>query len=145
MKCLVRKQFGTLRAIDQAGEDALRAIPNGSLVQVEVKRPRNVQHHRLYWALVSLVFESQREPSRYATAEDVHAAIKIAAGLRTRIELPDGTVGYIPGSIAFHKMDQDEFRQFYERVCDLVAKHFLPGVNSDDLKREVESMIGVAA
>lgn len=122
----------------------MRDIPNGALVQIEVKRPRNIQHHRLYFALVSLVWDNI-DHDRYPSVEDLHGAIKIAAGLRTRIELPDGTQGFMPGSIAFHKMSQDDFSSFYSKVCDLVARHFLPGVNSEDLKREVESMIGAAA
>jgi hypothetical protein len=42
-------------------------------------------------------------------------------------------------------MDQFEFSQFYDRVCDLVAKHFLPGVSVEALKAEVEEMIGARA
>jgi len=145
VKILVRKQFGTLRPVDEAGEEVLRGIANGDTVRVEITRPRNVRMHRLYWALVSLIFANQAEPHRYASTEDVHNALKIAAGLRTRIELPGGVVGFIPGSIAFHKMSQDEFRAFYDRVCDLVAKHFLPGVTSETLKAEVASMIGLEA
>jgi hypothetical protein len=144
VRFLACKRFGTLRPVDQGGEDALREIANGALVQIEVKRPRNINHHRLYFALVSLVWDNI-DHDRYPSVEDLHGAIKIAAGLRTRIELPDGTQGFMPGSIAFHKMSQDDFSAFYTKVCDLVARHFLPGVNSEDLKREVESMIGVAA
>lgn len=142
MKLLMSKQFSTLRPVDEAGEDALRKIKNGALVQVEVKQPRNVQHHRLYWALMSLIAENT---DRYPDAETVSDAVKISVGLRTEIHLPDGTIGFIPGSIAFSKMDQTEFSAFFDRVCDAVAKYFLPGVTSADLKREVESMIGVAA
>lgn len=141
MKFLCRKQLGTLRPVDDAGEQVLSGIAHGDLVMVEVKKPRNVQHHRLYWALVTTVFNNQE---RYPTAEDLHEAIKISVGLRTTIELPNGEVGFIPGSIAFHKMDQLAFNEFYDRVCDAVAKHFLPGVTSEELKREVESMIGAA-
>jgi len=139
MKVLVRKQFSTLRPVDEAGEEALRKIKNGSLVQVEIKQPRNVQHHRKYWALVSLVAENT---DRYPDAETVHEAIKVAVGLRTEITMPDGAKAYVPGSIAFNKMDQGEFNAFYDRVCDAVAKHFLPGVTSESLKREVEDLIG---
>lgn len=139
---LATKHLGSLRPADQAGEDALRKVGQGELVSIEIKRPRNIKHHRMYWALVTLVWENM-DGDRYPTAEDLHAAIKIAAGLRTRIELPDGSVGFIPGSIAFHKMDQAAFGEFYDRVCDLIAKHFLPGVTKADLKREVESLVGV--
>jgi hypothetical protein len=141
MKFVCRKQLGSLRPVNDAGEQCLSGIANGDLVMVEVKRPRNIQHHRLYWALVTLVWQNQE---RYPTAEDLHEAIKISVGLRTTIQLPNGEVGYIPGSIAFHKMDQTEFSAFYDRVCDVVAKYFLPGVTSEELKREVQTMIGAA-
>jgi hypothetical protein len=47
----------------------------------------------------------------------------------------------IPKSIAFHKMDQTEFEAFYDRCIDKIARHFLPGVKSEDLRREVEELI----
>lgn len=142
MRFLAIKNLGALRPVDQTGEDALRKLGHGQIVTVEVRRPRNIKFHRLYWALVTIVWE-QLDEARYPTSEDLHAAIKIAAGLRTRIVLPDGTVGFIPGSIAFHKMDQAAFEQFYDRVCDLISRHFLPGVKSEELKAEVELMIGI--
>ena len=98
--------------------------------------------HLMFWALMTIVHENMDE-ARYPTVEDLVSAIKIAAGLRTRIVLPSGDVGFIPGSIAFHKMDQDEFSAFYDRVCDLIAKHFLPGVTSEQLRAEVETMTGM--
>ena len=142
-KFLAAKQLGSLRPTDEAGEAALRGMANGEIVSIEIKRPRNVKHHRMFWALMTIVWQNV-DAERYPTVEDLCAAIKIAAGLRTRIELPNGEVGFIPGSIAFHKMDQAAFGEFYERVCDLIAKHFLPGVTSDELKMEVSQMIGVA-
>ena len=122
----------------------MRKLGQGEVVMIEMKRPRNVKHHRMFWALMSLVWENM-DSARYPTVDDLVSAIKIATGHRTRIELPNGEIGFIPGSIAFHKMDQAAFSDFYDRVCDLIAKHFLPGVSSADLKREVEIMIGLAA
>jgi hypothetical protein len=141
---LASKHFNSLRPTDQAGEDAMRKLGQGEVVMIEMKRSRNIKHHRMFWALMSLVWENM-DSARYPTVDDLVSAIKIAAGHRTRIELPNGEIGFIPGSIAFHKMDQAAFSDFYNRVCDLIAKHFLPGVSSEDLKREVEIMIGLAA
>lgn len=143
-KFLAQKHLGTLRPADEAGCEALRKIPNGKLVLIEIKQSRNLQHHRLFWALMTTVWENL-DHERYPTAEDFAAAVKICLGLRTRIELPNGTVGFIPGSIAFHKMDQVAFSIFYDQVCDLISEHFLPGVTSDELRQEVQIMIGVAA
>lgn len=144
MRVLCQKQLGALRPVDDAGREAFQKLGSGELVMVEMKRPRNIRHHRLYWALIGLVWQNI-DQERYPTADDLHAAIKIAAGLRTRIVLPDGTVGFIPGSIAFHKMEQAAFNAFFDRVCDLVAAHFLPGVTSEELRAEVQQMIGAAA
>jgi hypothetical protein len=141
---LAQKHFGSLRPADEAGAEVLRKIANGKFVTVEVKQSRNLQHHRLFWALMTTVWNNL-EHDRYPTVEDFAGAVKICLGLRTRIELPNGTIGFIPGSIAFHNMDQVAFSAFYDRVCDLIAEHFLPGVSSDELRREVEIMIGVAA
>ncbi|MCX7320425.1 MAG: DUF1367 family protein [Hyphomicrobiales bacterium] len=142
MKFIAQKHLGALRPTDEAGQDALRKLGNGELVTVEFRKSRNIKHHRMFWALMSIVHQNM-DHDRYPTVEDLTSAIKIAAGLRTRIELPNGEVGFIPGSIAFHKMDQAAFSEFYDRVCDLIAKHFLPGVESDALKEEVEIMCGM--
>lgn len=141
-KFLAQKHLGSLRPADEAGNDALRKVANGELVSIEIKRPRNLNHHRLFWALMSIVWDNM-DHERYPTVEDLTAAVKISAGLRTRIELPNGEVGFIPGSIAFHKMDQMAFTEFYDRVCDLICKHFLPGVENAALREEVEIMTGV--
>lgn len=144
MKIVCRKLMGTLRPVDPVGEDALAKIKNNDLVMVEVKRARSIQHHRLYWALIGKVWENLDQED-YPTADDLSDAIKIAAGHRVRLAMPDGSVAYSAKSIAFAKMDQTEFAAFYERVCDVIAMHFLPGVTSAELRSEVEQMIGAAA
>lgn len=148
-----RKVNGGLVPVDEAGEKVFArikestptgAVNDNALVLVEVKRRRNARFHRLYWALVGKIFENLDEERAllYPSADDLHDAIKICVGLRHRLVMPDGTLAYRAGSIAFHKMSEDEFRAFYDRVCDAVAAHFLPGVTSEELKREVGQMIG---
>lgn len=88
---LVSKHLGSLRPCDEAGEEALRKIGQGEIVEVEVRQKRNIRFHRLYWALITIVWQNM-DGERYLTTDDLHAAIKIAAGLRTRIELPKGII-----------------------------------------------------
>ena len=142
MKFLACKTLGGLTPADVAGEEALRKIRVGDFVTVEMKKPRNSAHHRLYWALIGIVHQNQ---NRYETAEHLHTALKIAAGHYYILTMPNGNEYKIPRSIAFDKMDQTEFGAFYDRVCDIVAKHFLPGVSVEALKAEVEQMIGARA
>jgi hypothetical protein len=141
MKFLAYKTLGGLKPADDAGEEVMRKISMGAFVMCEVKRSRNINHHRLYFALVTKVFQNQE---RYETVEQLHSALKLAAGIYEPLKMPNGDVHKIPGSIKFEKMDQLEFSAFYDRVCDLIAKHFLPGVTSVELKAEVEQMIGAS-
>jgi hypothetical protein len=139
---LVVKKLGALHPVDEAGTDALRAVAHGEIVEVTIRRPRNVRHHRLFWAMAGLVW-NQLDHQQYPTVEHLVTRIKIAVGHSDRLEFEGGIVAFIPRSIAFHKMDQVEFSAFYERVCDYVAESILPGVTRADLKDEVERMIGV--
>lgn len=139
---LMRKAFGALRPVDEQGEESLRGIPNGAVVKVTVKRPRNIRHHRLYWALMSLLHENQ---SRYATVEELSDAIKCAVGHCTVITRPDGTEIRIPRSISFSKMDQDAFKQFFDRVVELAVSKILPNVEEAELRREVEDLVRLEA
>tara|TARA_R110000737_G_scaffold349233_1_gene384948 strand:- start:181 stop:600 length:420 start_codon:yes stop_codon:yes gene_type:complete len=139
MKFLARKHHGKLEAIDDAGEEALRHIKGD--VMVEVKQPRNIQHHRLYFALLGKVFTNQ---DHYKTLEELGAALKVACGICQTFTLKNGQKVYIPGSISFAKMQQPEFNEFYSNAIDVVCKHFLPGVESADLRNEIQEIVGVA-
>jgi hypothetical protein len=140
---LAFKRGRTFRAADNTDEAVLAKIPEGALVKIEIKRPRHLEHHRLYWVLMGIVWQ-QSDTERWPTAEDLSDSVKIMAGLRRTIFLPDGTVIYSPGSIAFHNMDQLVFAAFFDRVCDVIARDFLPGVSSQILYDEVSLIIGAA-
>lgn len=143
-KLLCRKMLGGLRPVDEAGEEALRHVKNGDIVQIEVKKKRNIRFHRRYWLLISKVWENV-DHDDYPTVDNLSDTVKLCVGVREQLIMPDGEVSYKPGSIAFHNMDQIQFSEFYDRVCDLLARRFLPGVTSDELRHEVELLIGVAA
>jgi hypothetical protein len=133
-----RKDFGRLVPCDDVASAALAKIKHGAVVQVEIKRPRNILHHRKFFALLNLVFENQ---DKYEEPEHLLAALKTSVGHCDFLPGHNGMLVAIPKSIAFHKMDQTEFEAFYDRCVDKIARHFLPGVKSEDLRREVEELI----
>jgi len=135
---LMRKMLGAFRPVDEAGEDALKAIPNGEIVKVKWSRPRNLKHHRLYWALMSILWQNQ---SRYATIEELSDVVKCWTGHCTVIQ-GNGREIRIPKSISFAKMDQTEFSQYWDRVVEFAVTRIIPGLDRDDLIREVMSMVG---
>lgn len=136
------KYGNVLQPCEEAGLEELAKIPNGATVMVEVKRPRNINHHRLYFALVQIVFDNT-DREKYASREDVHNALKISAGIRKPLILANGEVATIPGSIAWGAMDQTRFAEFFDRVCDIIAKYVLPGLSDADLRARVSEMTGI--
>lgn len=140
----LRKRFGALRPSDKAAEEWFASVPDGETLKAFIKRPRNVRMHNLYFALVGLVYDNLPE-GRYQTFEQFHTALKVALGHCDTVICRDGSVAYIPKSISFAKMGQDEFAAFFDNVIAMVIKHFLPGVSDAELRREVESMVGIAA
>ena len=141
-RIMVVKHLGSLRPVDEHAEGVLRSLGQGEIVTVELRKVRNVQHHRLFWALMSLVWE-QLDHEEYPDVEDLVVRVKIATGHRQRIELEGGMVAFVPKSISFAKMDQAEFNLFFDRCCDWVAANVLPGVTREDLRQELEAMTGI--
>lgn len=90
-------------------------IPFGKPLHVEIKQPRNANHHRLYWALCA----------RIATAigsktQNVSDVLKIATGHCEMIRSKKYGVLRLPKSISFASMDQTQFTEFFERCVDTI-------------------------
>ena len=136
------KNLGALRPVDESGEEAIRSLGQGEIIEVTFRRPRNTKMHRLFWALMSLVWD-QLDHKEYPTVETLVTRVKIATGHRDEYTFDGGVVAFVPRSIAFHAMDQPEFERFFEAVCDWVVAYVLPGVSRADLLEEIEVMVGI--
>lgn len=136
MEALWRKGVGCLVPFDDAAKAQMKRWKIGDTIAINAKRPRNARHHAKFQKLVDLVYENQ---DHYEQREHFVAALKTALGHCDLIEGKGGKMIAIPKSISFAKMGQDEFDDFYSRALDLIAKHFLPGVETDALRAEVES------
>ena len=82
---------------------------------------------------------------RYATLDHLLDAIKIGVGHYESYYLPDGRELVKPKSISFASMDQSNFRQFYDRVIELICTRILPNTDSEQLKQRIEDIIGEPA
>ena len=138
MKLLFRKQLGALRPADEGGEEALSKIANGDLVMLEFKRPRNPSHHRLFFALLNIVYSNQ---DTYDTFEGFRAGFTISLGWCDTAIGRDGTVGFTPKSISFASMDQTAFDVFFDDAVNLVCQRWLPTVTNEELRREIQEMV----
>lgn len=124
---------------DDRSRDVLKGIALGSLLEVELKRPRNLQFHRLYWKLCSVISESV---PGFETAENVSDVLKIATGHYTMVRGKTDTYR-LPKSISFAKMDQAEFSAFFERCCRVICEGWVKHMKAEALRDDVLRMVGV--
>ena len=139
MKLLCRKTLaGQLAPIDDAGREAIGRLSMEDIVSVEFRRPRNIGHHRKFFALVNLIYMNQ---TRYRSPDELLDAIKVLAGHSFPVRLRNGTEVRVPKSIAFHNMDQVEFDAFWDRVVTVVCEQIIPNLNREDLERELLDLV----
>lgn len=135
-RLILRKTLnGRLEPTDDLARDALAKIAAGDLVAVEIKKARNVQLLRKFYALMSLVFQNQE---RYASLDELVDVVKVYVGHCEITVASSGEKVYRPKSISFARAEEIEFQAFYERVVKLVLERFLPHVTEEQLARELE-------
>lgn len=83
---------------------------DGEIVRVRLYKDRNPRHHRLFFALLKCIFFNQE---KYISQEALRFAITIQAGWVDEIMLSGDRVALKPKSIAWARMDQHEFKEFY--------------------------------
>lgn len=127
MSVLWLKRVGNGLFPDAADSDAeLAKIPFGKTLQAEVKQPRNVRFHRLYWALVHRIASAVgSEP------ENISDLLKIETGHCDIVRSKKYGEIRLPKSISFAKMDQAAFSQFFEACLVVVYTNW--GIARSDI------------
>lgn len=138
---LVEKLEDALHPTDQASIKALRQIPDRTIVKIQLSIPRNVRHHRMFFALINLVFEAQREPRQFPTREALLDALKIAIGHVREVRGIRGETYIVPDSISFGRMDQLQFREFFDSAVRVILEKILPGVERRDLEQQIYDIL----
>lgn len=139
-KAVFRHVGASLVPVDEQALEALRAIPLGRDVMVSVKVARNPKHHRLLFAMLNLIVQ---RTNKFDGTDEALTALKIACGLvDPYIDAETGKTFFVPRSIAFESMSQDEFSGFFDRsVFVATSRWFPPGTQEADVRAEIERMV----
>jgi len=120
MKFLVKKQFGKLIPVYNSDLEALKSakLIENEIYEVDIKRKRNYEFHKKYFALINLCFDNQETFTEF---EDLRNYLTMKAGYVKKIETGTGQM-ILPLSISFAKMDNIEFEQLYQKTIDVICK-----------------------
>lgn len=123
----------TLTASDGESSAVFSKLPIGPLFHVEVKQPRNGGFHRLYWMLCQRIGNAVG-----AEAETVSDLLKVRTG-HVNVVMTKHGVQKFPASISFAKMDETNFRKFFDKCVVVICEDF--GMARPDVLLAVEDLI----
>lgn len=115
----MRRTKAALVPVGPFDDEMLEQYPDGAIVEVSIKRRRSNPQNALYWATLAKVVAAT---DAYPSAESLHEAIKMALGYTMPVKTFDGKLMYLPDSTAFARMDAVQFKEFFERAMELLAK-----------------------
>ncbi len=96
--------------------EAKQNLKVGEIYRATIKRPRNLQFHKKYFALLNL---AHTNTSLNMPFESYRRFVQIKAGYFNAYKTQKG-IFYDSKSISFGSMSQDEFETLYSRVLDVV-------------------------
>ncbi len=137
MKAYIQKTLKGWKPADEQSEKYWKKGKLGDYYQLEISKPRNGGYHRMYFAMLKIVFDNQEI---YRSQNELLDAIKFGVGhVETRKKLT-GEFYQKPASISFANMEQDKFEDFFNRSVNVVLEHILPGTTRDEIVNEVLAM-----
>ena len=123
-----------LKPVDDQGIDTLRKIKVGEVIQCELNKPRNLAHHRKFWALLNVFWKAAGD---WSSPYGVLIELKVRLGhVQSVLIRETGEIVKVPKSISFASMDQTAFDEFYERALNELCV-MGGGIESDALRQEV--------
>ena len=136
----LRRSLRGFEPEDEAAREALRKIPQGAVVLAEVRRPRNVKFHRMFFGLLQTVWQACGD---WQSVDELLVELKFRVGHVDRQRVIDRKTGEVlaeivlPRSIAFANLGEDEFHEFYERCVRVICEEMVVGLDDAVLREEV--------
>ena len=136
---------------DQEADEWFGKLKFGQAVDGEFRLPRNGKFHRLFFAMLNVAFANYEWPeveTQWGKAKcnfDLFRKyVTVRAGHYQAALTPKGEVRAEPKSISWASMGEDEFKQLYSDVLDVILMEFLSGWTDADMDRAVEQMLRFA-
>jgi hypothetical protein len=143
---MVKTDKGTLAPADPDAKQILEKLGAGEYVVCEVRKARDANKHRKFFAMLNLAFDLWN-PAEQAIAG--HPAKKSRETFRKEVTIAAGYYDVEAGlhgpklvaqSIAWDKMDDLVFREVYEAVYAVLASGVLEGVSREEAERMAEEL-----
>jgi len=114
-------------------------MSNGDLCKVEYIKSRNYENHKRFFKFIEVAFDNQ---DFYDNPEHLRKALQMAAGHYEVlvIQNKEGEVStqYIPKSIEFEKLDEEEFQELFKKCITAFVERYGNGLTEQQLLRIID-------
>ena len=114
-------------------------VPDGALVKVEYIKKRNYENHKRFFKFLEAAFDNQEF---YDNTEQFRKAIQMIGGHYESLSILDtegnATTHFIPKSIAFDKMDEEEFKNLFNKCITGFLGRYGNGIKESELMRIID-------
>jgi len=147
MDILLKKIDNALYPIDAEGAQWLFQCKNGQVVKAKVSKPRNIQFHRKFFALLNHAYESYEPIVEYKgeiiekNFDYFREQIQILAGYCYPVFNLKGELRLKSKSISFGSMSAEDFEKLYSAAINVILQNVLTNYTEDDLDRVIEDIL----
>lgn len=125
-KIAIKKSNNSFVPVYNSDLTATQKIKDNVIYWVEIKKARNIKHHKKLFAIAKLIIANLPETNIWhnKTAHSLIKATEIELGyVKQKIKL-SGEPYFEPESINFESWDEDKFSEFYDKAILLWAEKF---------------------
>lgn len=122
---------------DLAAQELVESLPEGKAVLMDMRKARSARNHAHLFAILKVACD---QLEGYPDVETLLDAVKIATHLTRPVKLADGRMIWIPKSINWAAMPEDEFQRWKARALYVLGQ--LLGVDPQQLLEEVGTQNG---
>lgn len=117
-----------------------RRLKIGEVYKVSIKKARNYEFHKKYFALIKCSWEylNEKQQRFFGSINSFRKAVQIAAGFYEPVfNIKKREWTQESKSISFDKMDEYEFRELYDRSKDVIFEVFLHWLSIEEFDKEL--------
>ena len=122
-----------LSPADFVAEEWLQSIPEGKEILIDWRKPRHPENHRHFFAILRLASD---QLENYPDTDSLLDALKIACNHVRPVMKADGNMIFLPKSINFASLGEEEFKRFKNRALYVLSQ--ILGFDAVTLLPEIE-------
>lgn len=135
---LIKARSNQLKPANPEAERYLQKVPYNEQVSVEIRRPRNPQFHKKFFAMLQMVYDNQET---YTTFDAFRDEVVMRAGFWEQHVHLTGNVSYKAKSLAYEAMDEGEFADLFDKCAEVLMEYFLPDTKRHALEEAILDFI----